>query len=135
MSFQWLQLRLTEEKERREREARVLDRLPGAIIELRESLGACVEEYDGMFGAGSATLTHEGLRVTVACDGHHVDVIADSKIPGFHIQREGSTLDIQVGILPGDRLFYLDLTADQYLSMEEVTRKILDRVLFPKLQE
>src|SRR3954468_7335036 len=135
MSFQWLQLRMTEEKDRREREARVLDRLPGAIIELRESLAACVEAYDGAFGAGSASITHDGLRVTVASDGHHVDVIADSKIPGFHVQREGVTLDIQVGILPGDRLFYLDLAADQYLSMDELTRKILDRVLFPKLQE
>ena len=42
---------------------------------------------------------------------------------------------MQIGVLPGDRLFYLDTSADQYLSMDDLTRRILDRVLFPKLRE
>ena len=64
-----------------------------------------------------------------------MDVIGDPQLPGLQVQREGSTMSIQIGILPGDRLFYLDVGADQYLSMEELTRKILDRLLFPKLRE
>ena len=54
---------------------------------------------------------------------------------GVEIRRNGSARQIQVGMLPGDRVYFLDLTADQYLSMEELTKLILDRVLFPKLQE
>jgi hypothetical protein len=40
---------------------------------------------------------------------------------------------IEVGLLPGDKLFYRD--QDQFVTMEELTRRILDRALFPKLGE
>ena len=49
VSFQWLQLRITEEKERRDREAQILARLPGAVDELRDSLAICVEDYTAAF--------------------------------------------------------------------------------------
>jgi len=40
---------------------------------------------------------------------------------------------IEIGLLPGDRLsFRLD---EQYLTPEDLSRKILDRALFPKLSE
>ena len=44
------------------------------------------------------------------------------------MQRPGGSFDVQIGMLPGDKLFYFDVAADQYLSMEELTRKILDNV-------
>ena len=64
-----------------------------------------------------------------------VAVILVPELPGFQIAREGHDLIIEVGLLPGDRLCYRDREKDQYLSMEEVTRRILDRALFPKLRE
>jgi hypothetical protein len=135
MSFQWLQLRITEEKERRDREAQILVRLPGAVDELGESLAACVEAYKAAFPADVPVLTRDGLRLTIKAGAGRVNVVGDPQLPGFQIQGDGATLSVQVGILPGKNLFYLDLAADQYLSMEELTRKILDRILFPKLKE
>jgi len=135
MSFQWLELRIIEEKERRAREAAILARLPGAVEELRESLTSCVEAYTGAFGESAAVLTQDGLRLTVASEGKEVEVIADPTLPGFQVQHEGGSLAVQVGLLPGSNLFYLDVAADKYLSMDELTRKILDRVMFPKLKE
>src|ERR1700682_3962854 len=44
MSFQWLQMRIQEEKERRQREANILERLPRALEELHRSLIVCVED-------------------------------------------------------------------------------------------
>jgi len=41
----------------------------------------------------------------------------------------------EVGLLPNGRLSYRDREADQYLNIEDVTRRMLDRVLFPKLKE
>ena len=37
MSFQWLQMRITEEKDRRAREAQILERLPRALDELHKT--------------------------------------------------------------------------------------------------
>jgi len=34
-------------------------------------------------------------------------------------------------VLAGDKLFYRD--GDEYITLEELTRRILDRALFPKL--
>jgi hypothetical protein len=62
-----------------------------------------------------------------------VDVTVAPALPGFRIERGGEPLEIVVGILPGDKLFYRD--GDQYLTMEELTRRILDKALFPKLGE
>jgi hypothetical protein len=56
-------------------------------------------------------------------------------IPGFRLERGEYSLAIEVGVLPSDKLYYRDCEQDKYLTMEELTRRILDRVLFPKLRE
>jgi hypothetical protein len=135
MSFQWMQMRISEETERRDREAQVLARLPHAVDELETSLAMCIDAFGAAFGSGSARVTRDGLHLNVTGDGGTVEVAPVLELPGIEIKRNGSSRPVQVGMLPGDRVFYLDLTADQYLSMEELTRLILDRVLFPKLKE
>src|SRR3954471_23886174 len=135
MSFQWLQMRIGEEKDRRGREADVLARLPRAFDELEANLAGCVSAFETEFGGESARLQRDGLKLSVAGDGGTVEVNPLLELPGIEIRRNQSAREIKVGILPGDRVFYLDVTADQYLSMDELTRLILDRVLFPKLQE
>jgi len=135
MSFQWLEMRIGEEKDRREREAQVLARLPRAIDELERSLAACVDAVGAAFGAEAVQLTRNGLHLNATGEGGAVEVAPVLELPGIEIRRNGSARRIQVGMLPGDRVFYLDLSHDQYLSMEELTKLILDRVLFPKLQE
>ena len=45
------------------------------------------------------------------------------------------SLAIEVGVLPSDNLFYRDREQDLYLTLEDLTKRILDRVLFPKLTE
>ena len=42
-------------------------------------------------------------------------------------------LAIEVGILPGGNLFFRD--AEKYMTLEEMTLRILDRALFPKLKD
>jgi hypothetical protein len=135
MSFQWLTMRIGEERDRRAREAQILGVLPGALDELQAELSRCVDAFNGEFGAGAAKIERTALGLTISGDGPSVEVVADTELPGFQVQREGSRLSVQVGVLPGDRLFYFDVAADQYLSMEELTRRILDRVLFPKLKD
>lgn len=134
MSFQWLQMRIGEEKERRDREAQVLARLPRAIDELERSLAACVDAFCSSFGDG-ARLTRDGLAMNVTAEGGAVDIGPVLELPGIEIRHNGGARQIQVGMLPGDRVFYLDITADKYLSMEELTRLVLDRILFPRLKE
>ena len=56
-----------------------------------------------------------------------------ASLPGFRIERGGEPLMIEVGLLPGDKLFYRD--KDEFLTMDELTRRTLDRALFPKLGE
>jgi hypothetical protein len=144
MSFQWLQMRITEELERREREAKVLDKLPQALDELRRSLSTCLEAYTAAFGADTAALTKRGYRLRVAvrestptgwqeCGSVEVDAVPE--MPGLEIRSAASTLTVEVGMLPGDKVFYRDREVDQYLTMEELTRRILDRTLFPKLKD
>ncbi len=135
MSFQWLEMRITEEKDRRERESQILERLPRALEELRGSLTNCVDAYARAFGSEAVALAEANLQLVVSAAGNRVEVVADPELPGFQVRREGTSLAVRIGVLPGDRLFYLDVAADQYLSMDELTRKILDRVLFPKLKE
>ena len=64
-----------------------------------------------------------------------IKILTDPAIPGFQIDRAGSPLLVEVGILPGEKVIYRDRERDEYLSMEELTRRILDRSLFPKLAE
>ena len=142
--FQWLQMRIAEEKERRDREAMVLDRLPRATDDLLRSLSACVENYNAAFGSGSVEMENQPPRTRilvretqgVQCrERAQIEILCVPAIPGFQIDRAGAPLVVEVGMLPGDKLFYRDREKDQYLTMEELTRRILDRALFPKLGE
>ena len=136
MPFQWLTMRIGEEQDRRTREHQILQRLPAAVDELRTELSGCVEEFNTTFGSDAARVQQSGMNLTVTCANSTVDVVGDTELPGFHVLREGSSpLAVRVGILPGDKLFYFDVAGDQYLSMEELTKRILDRVLFPKLRD
>ena len=142
MSFQWFQLRVQEEQERREREAQILARLPRALEETYRNLAACVEAYAGAFGPESADIHLQAskIRITIREEQEgkwqqraKIEVSVMASLPGFRIERGGEPLMIEVGLLPGDKLFYRD--QDQFLTMEELTRRILDRALFPKLGE
>ncbi len=140
MSFQWLQMRISEEKDRRQREALILERLPQVLEEVHRALAACVEAYGGAFGAEAIELACQAhkIRVTIReqCDAvwektAKVEVTMVPALPGLHIDRNGDVLDIQVGLLPGERVSFKD--GEEFLTMEELTRRILDRSLFPKL--
>ena len=142
MSFQWLQMRVQEEQARREREAQILERLPRALEEMHRHLAGCVEAYAGAFGPESADIHMQAskIRITIREEQEgkwqqraKVEVLAVPSLPGFRIDRGGDPLQIEVGLLPGEKLFYRD--QDQFLSMEELTRRILDRAFFPKLGE
>ena len=144
MSFQWLQMRVQEEKERRQREALILERLPRALEEVHRHLVACVEDYTNAFGPEAADIHMLASRIKITvreqmegkwqqCSKIEVSIVPT--VPGFQIDRGEISLVMEVGMLPGDKLFYRDREQDQYLTMEELTRRILDRAFFPKLQE
>ncbi len=142
MSFQWLQMRVQEERERREREAQILARLPRALEETHRHLAACVEVYAGAFGPESADIHLQASKIRITVreeqDGKwqqraKVEISIVPSLPGFRIERGGEPLMIEVGLLPGDKLFYRD--QDEFITGEELTRRILDRALFPKLGE
>jgi hypothetical protein len=143
MPFQWLEMRIEEEKDRRQREAKTLAKLPQALTELHDELTKCVRNYTEAFGPESADiqLHTSKIRIVVRAEEEgkqevkaQVTVTAVPKLPGFHIERdETAPLDIQVGLLPGENLFYRD--QDEYINIEELCRRILERALFPKLAE
>jgi hypothetical protein len=142
MSFQWLQMRVQEEQERREREAQILARLPRALEETYRHLTECVEAYAEAFGPESADIHLQAskIRITIRDEQEgkwqqraKVEITVTPSLPGFRIERGGEPLMIEVGLLPGDKLFYRD--QDQFITMEELTRRILDRAFFPKLGE
>ncbi len=145
MSFQWLQMRITEEKDRRERERVINLRLPRALEELHAELAKCVDSYTAEFGHQSAEATLTSLKIRVVMREEQddrwqlrgkVEISGDPKLPGFIVERaDTEPIQIEVGMLPGDRIFYRDLALDQYLTMEELTKRVLDRVFFPKLKE
>src|SRR5579863_2931959 len=96
MSFQWLNMRITEEQDRRQREAQILERLPQVLNELHDALAACLAEYTSAFGAESAEITHQPNRVHISVreeqDGKwqqisKVDITTVVSVPGFQIER------------------------------------------------
>jgi hypothetical protein len=141
MSFQWLEMRIQEERERRNREAQILDRLPAALEETYRDLSGCIESYINAFGPESAEIELHGPKVRITIRNEEggkwlvqskLEISIMPALPGFRIDRgEGEPLAIQVGILPGDKLFYRD--GEEYIGMDELSRRILDRALFPKL--
>jgi hypothetical protein len=144
MSFQWLQMRISEEQDRRRRESEVLERLPRALQEVHQNLQVCVESYRQSFGEQSADLQLMRSRIQIVVreelEGQWqqqsaVNVVAVPEIPGFRIERGGEGLIVEVGLLPSDRVYYRDRELDQYLNMDDLTKRILDRAFFPKLRE
>lgn len=142
MEFSWLKMRIAEEQARRDRETRALQQLPKALEELNRHLGACVESYVAAFGPESADAQFHGskIRITVREESEgkwqqrsRVEITAVPTLPGFRIDRGEEPLLIEVGVLQGDKLFYKD--QDEFLTLEELTRRILDRAFFPKLGE
>src|SRR5262245_33808312 len=145
MSFQWLQMRISEERDRRDREAVITERLPRAVQELYMNLRVCVESYTQAFGTQSADVMIDGTKIRVVVreepDGRwqprgKIEINGVPTLPGFSVEWPNKEpLMIEIGMLPGDKTFYRDTELDQYLTMEELTRRILDRVMFPKLKE
>ncbi|HUI56472.1 MAG TPA: hypothetical protein VLY04_15965 [Bryobacteraceae bacterium] len=142
MSFQWLQMRISEEKDRRQREAVIQQRLPLALEELHQAMLDCVAGYTKAFGEPAADLhVYSGkIRVTVREEQNgkweqraKVEISVQPKLPGLRVEYGGEPMEIEVGMLPDEKTFYKD--GDKYLTMEELTRRILDRVFFPKLSE
>ena len=143
MAFQWLQMRIGEERERRKREAATLAMLPEALADLNRQLAECIDAYASAFGEQSAEISfHSGkIRVTTRAEQNgrweptaRMEIVAVETLPGFKVDAgSGEAMMIEVGLLPGDKPFFRH--NDQYLTVEEMTRRILDRALFPKLKE
>ena len=143
MTFNWLEMRIQEEQERRRKESKVLELLPQGLEELHQQLSGCIQRYKEAFGAEAAEISNlvSKLRITVRDQQGgkwqprtKVDVSVVSAPPAFKVERgENEALMLEAGLLPGDRLsFRLN---EQYLTPEDVLRHILDRALFPKLGE
>ena len=143
MSFQWLEMRVQEERERRQREAQTLERLPAALEEMYRDLTGCIASFTGAFGADSAEIELSGPNITITIRDEEagkwrsrakLEITIVPALPGFRIDRgQGEPLNILVGVLPGDKLFYRD--GEEYIGMDELSRRILDRAMFPKLSE
>jgi hypothetical protein len=145
MSYQWLRMRISEEEDRRTREYNTRERLPRALDELKRALNNCVEAYREAFGQESAELYVEDGKIRVVAREEAAqrwqprattEVSSVPAVPGFQIDRPGEPPQIiDVGMLPGDKFFYRDREADTYMGLEDLTKKILDRILFPKLKD
>jgi hypothetical protein len=110
-----------------------LNRLRSSLDELRTALADCVKTYNQAFGDGRATLEAIGGAVQVTAGEARVEICLDPPLPGFLVDQGSERLAIEVGILPLGNLFFRE--ADKYITPEEMTRRILDRALFPKLKD
>lgn len=139
-------MRISEEKDRRKREAAALERLPRALEEVYKGLQACVEAYQKAFAPEAAAVHLHTTRIRVIVreevDGNwkqssRVEVTMAPLVPGLQIDGGNGSepMVIEIGLLPGDKLYYRDRVKDEYVTMEDLTRRILDRALFPKLGE
>src|SRR5689334_17468505 len=117
MSYQWLQMRITEEQDRRKREAEILERLPRAMQEWYDALMECLATYNDSFGAGSAEITLDPNSIQVRVREERkgkweqsagVDILLVPKLPGFQIERGGEPVMIEIGLLPGGKFYYRD---------------------------
>jgi len=133
-------MRISEEKDRRHREAQIIERLPRVLDEVHLALAPCVDAYLAAFGAEAIEIGYQGQKIRVIVREEKdakweitakLEITTFPKLPGLHIDRNGDLLDIEVGILPDDGVYYKD--GEEFLTMEELTRRILDRSLFPKL--
>ena len=107
-----------------------------------QNLTECVNAYAAAFGPESVVISSmpHKTRITIReeQDGKwqsrvKVEISLVPEMPGFQVDRGGEPLKIALGLLPGDKLSFRE--GDEYLTMEEVTRRVLDRAFFPKLRE
>ena len=144
MTFHWLQLRIAEEKDRKQREAMIRERLPSAFEELHLCLAACVASYTSEFGPEAAEIERgpSKIRIVVREERNgtwqqqaQVEITGVETLPGFEIDRAGQPMVVEVGMLPDDKVFYREPEQNTFLTLEELTRRILDSAFFPKLKE
>ncbi len=138
-------MRISEEQDRRQKEAALVARLPRALDELSRDLTTCVEAYQQAFGKESADILAMAHKIKVTVRDHKdgkwqqtgkVEVTINLSVPGFQVDRGGAEpYMVEVGLLPDEKVFYRDREEDKYLMLEDLTRRILDRSLFPKLAE
>ncbi len=136
-------MRIVEEQDRRQREEILLSMLPAGLEDLHRQLTECVEAYRTAFGSEAADIRFFAGKIRVNIREPQngkwepvskIEVTAVTSLPGFKVERgSADPLLIEVGILPGNKLSYR--SGDQYLTLEEMTRRILDRALFPKLKD
>lgn len=141
MTPQWLEMRIQEEQERRRKEARTQQLLPQALQDLHAQLAACVARYREAFGPESAEIANlvSKLRITIRDEQSgkwqprgKVDITLVSLPPSFQIEiPEREPLIVEIGVLGGDRLSFK--IGDLFLTEEDLSRQILDHLLFPKL--
>jgi hypothetical protein len=136
-------MRIGEERERREREETTLAKLPMALNDLHQHLTECVEAYAEAFGKESASIHFfiDKIRVTTREQKNgkwevvaKVEIVNVKELPGFKVDR-GTDDPLMIGVVVfnnGEKFSYR--YEDQYLTIDEVTRRILDRLLFPKLE-
>ena len=95
MAFQWLQMRIQEETERRERQAKNQERLPDALRDLHGHLAECIQDYTASFGCNSAeiVLLPDRIKVTVREEREgkwqalcKAEVISVPDMPGFRVE-------------------------------------------------
>ena len=125
----------SEEKDRRAKEAITFERLPSALEELHVVLKEGISAYTEAFRGESLEMALMSSRIRIKTPAAQVEVIIAPDIPGFRIERDDGALAVEVGLLPSNNLYYRDRERDVYLTMEDLTRRILDRALFPKLPE
>lgn len=143
MNPHWLEMRIQEEQERRRKEAKIQELLPQALEELYQQLSECVERYKEAFGPESAAIVNGLSKIRVTArderDGKWqvsgtMEIGLVPKPPGFQVERgDGEPVLIELGLLPGDRFSYR--VGEQFLTNEDLSRYILDRLLFPKLTQ
>jgi hypothetical protein len=112
--------------------------------ELHELLKDCVAAYTASFGENSADVVLLPGRIKViACQEQNgrwlptskVEVVPVRELPGIRIERGEYSLALEIGLLPNDKRYYRDCEQDKFLTVDDLTRRILDRALFPRLKE
>lgn len=118
----------------------MLAALPRVLEELYGALEGCLEAYTTAFGAGTADIECEPPTIHISVRDNRggrweqrarIEITTDAAIPGFRVDHDGEQSQVEIGLLPGDKVFYKKV--DEFLTLDELTRRILDRALFPRL--
>src|SRR3954465_13561187 len=98
MSFQWLQLRIQEERDRRQKETITLERLPSALKELHGVLNEGIATYTRAFGAESVNMSLLPSCIRITTPAVQAKVAIAPEVPGFRIERGEVSLEVRVGL-------------------------------------